>query len=65
MRFGQNVLRMNWKARFVQFSWKAHCFSVLAKIWGQCDDFEDFNAEKMRFRQNVLRISWKERFVQF
>ena len=27
MWFGQNMLRMTWKERFVQFSWKAHCFS--------------------------------------
>ena len=32
MRFGQNILRMAWKARFVQFSWKAYCFHVLALI---------------------------------
>ena len=46
MRFGQNVLRMTWKERFVQFSWKAHCFPVLKRIWGQCDDFENFAAPK-------------------
>ena len=32
MRFGQNVLRIARKARFVQFSWKAYCFHVLALI---------------------------------
>ena len=32
MRFAQNVLRIAWKARFVQFSWKAYCFHVLALI---------------------------------
>ena len=31
--FGQNVLRVAWKERFVQFSWKAHWFSVLKRIW--------------------------------
>ena len=36
MQFGQNVLRMTWKERFVQFSWKAHCFPDLKRIWGQC-----------------------------
>ena len=46
MRFGQNVLRMTWKARFVQFWWKAHCFPVLKKIPGQCDDFDNFDAQK-------------------
>ena len=40
MRFGQNVLRTTWKERFVQFSWKAHCFSVLKRIWGQFQDFQ-------------------------
>ena len=46
MWFSQNVLRMSWKKLFVQFSWKAHCFSVLKRIWGQCDDFENFDSEK-------------------
>ena len=46
MRFGQNVLCMTWKARFVQFSWKAHCFPVLKRILGQCDDFNNFDAQK-------------------
>ena len=32
IRFGQNVLRMASKARFVQFSYKAYCFQVLAWI---------------------------------
>ena len=46
MRFGQNVLRMTWKERFVQFSWKAHCFPVSKRISGQFDDFENFHAQK-------------------
>ena len=46
MRFGQNVLRMTWKKGFVQFSWKAHCFAFLERIWGQCDDFDNFDAHK-------------------
>ena len=46
MRFGQTVLRMTWKERFVQFSWKAHSFLFLKRIWGQCDDFENFDAQK-------------------
>ena len=46
MRFGQNVLRMTWKERFVQFSWKLHCFPVLKRILGQCDDFKNFDAQK-------------------
>ena len=65
MRFGQNVLRMTWKARFVKFSWKAHCFPVLTRISGQFDDFDNFWLSKMRFGQNVLRMTWNERFVQF
>ena len=46
MRFGRNVFRMTWKERFVQFSWKAHCFPVLKRILGQCDDLESFDAQK-------------------
>ena len=46
MRFGQNVLRTTWKERFVQFSWKAHCFPVLKRIWGQFHDFENFDGQK-------------------
>ena len=42
----KNVLRMTWKERFVQFSWKAHCFSALKRIWGQLDDFHNFGAQK-------------------
>ena len=44
MRFGQNVLRMTWKERFVQFSWKAHCFPVLERISGLWDDIGNFDA---------------------
>ena len=40
MRFGQNVLRMTWNERFVQFSWKAHCFPILKRMWGKFDDFD-------------------------
>ena len=45
MRFGQSLLRMTWKERFVQFSWKPHCFSALKRIWGQFHDFENFGAQ--------------------
>ena len=65
MRFGQNVLRMTWNERFVQFSWKAHCFPVLKRIWDKCNEFEKFDPQKIRFGQNLLRMTWKERFVQF
>ena len=44
IRFGQNLLRMTWNERFVQFSWKAHCFPFLERISGPCDDFENFDA---------------------
>ena len=46
LRFGQKVLRMSWKERFVQFLWKAHCFPVLARISGQCEDFENLQGQK-------------------
>ena len=54
MRFGQNVLRMTWKERFVQFSWKAHCFPDLKRISGQCDDFKNFDAQKC----DLARTCW-------
>ena len=59
--FGQNVLRMTWEERLVQFSWQAHCFPVLKRISGQCELWRS----KMRFSQNVLRMTWRERCVQF
>ena len=46
MRFGQNVLRMAWKALFVQFSYKAYCFHLLAWISVPQSDFWLWNAEK-------------------
>ena len=61
MRFGQNVLRMTWKERFVQFSWKAHCFPVLARIWSQCNDFENFNAQKCDFAKTCC--AWLRKCV--
>ena len=57
--FGQNVLRMTWKERFVQFSWKAHCFPVLKRIWGSVTILRTLTS-KMRFGQNVLRMTWKK-----
>ena len=65
VRFGQNVLRMTWKERFVQFSWKAHCFTVFGENWRPVWRFWELWRSKMRFGQNVLRMTWKERFVQF
>ena len=63
MRFGQNVLRMTWKERFVQFSWKAHCFPVLKRIWGQCDDFDNFDALKCDFAKTCC--AWPETSVLY
>ena len=66
MRFGQNVLRMTWKERFVQFSWKVHCFRVLTRISGEGDDFKNFDAQKCIWSgQNVLRMTWKGAFFLF
>ena len=109
MRFGQNVLRMTWKERFVQFSWKAHCFPVLKRIsepvwrflrtlplknaiwpkraahdlgrafctfswkahcflfseriWGQCDDFKNFGAQKCDLAKTCC--AWPEKSVLY
>ena len=63
MRFGQNVLRMTWNERFVQFSWKAHSFPVLERIWGQCDDFDNFDALKCDFAKTCC--AWPERSVLY
>ena len=63
MWFGQNVLRMTWKERFVQFSWKAHCFLFLKRIWGQCDDFDNFDAQKCDLAKTFL--AWPEKSVLY
>ena len=63
MRFDQNVLRMTWKERFVQFPWKAHCFPVLQRIWGQCDDFENFDAHKCELAKTCC--SWPKKRVLY
>ena len=61
MRFGQNVLRMTWKERFVQFSWKVHCFPVLTRISGQGDDFKNYDAQKcaLFFCFEEMHMTWK------
>ena len=59
MRFGQNVLRMTWKERFVQFSWKTHCFSVLQRILGQFHYFENFDAQKRDLAKTCC--AWPEK----
>ena len=63
MLFGQNVLRMTWNERFVQFSWKARCFAVLKRIWGQCDDFENFDAQKCDLAKTCC--AWPETSVLY
>ena len=63
MRFGQNVLRMAWKARFVQFSYKAYCFHVLAWISVPQSDFWLWNVEKC----DLVKTSsaWPEKHVLY
>ena len=63
MRFGQNVLRMTWVERFVQFSWKAHCFPVLKRILGQCNDLENFDAQKCDLAKTCC--AWPEKSVLY
>ena len=63
MRFGQNVLRMTWKERFVQFLSKAHCFPFLKRISGQCDDFENFDAQKCDLAKTCC--AWPEKSVLY
>ena len=61
MRFDQNVLRMTWKERFGQFSWKTRCCPDLKRISGQCDDFKNFDAQKCAqfFCFEEMRMTWK------
>ena len=63
MQFGQNVLRMAWKARFVQFSYKAYCFHVLAWISVPPSDFWLWNVEKC----DLVKTSsaWAEKDVLY
>ena len=63
MRFGQNVLRMTWKERFVQFSWKAHRFPVLKRIWGQFHDFHNFAAQKCDLAKTYS--AWPEKSLLY
>ena len=63
VRFGQNVLRMTWKERFVQFSWKLHCFPVLKRILGHCDDFKNFDAQKWDLAKTCS--AWPEKSVLY
>ena len=61
MEIGQNVLRMTWKERFVQFSWKGHCFPVLKTIWRLFHDFENFDAPKCNLAKTCS--VWPEKSV--
>ena len=63
MRFGRNVLRVTWKERFVQFSWKAHCFPVLKRIWSPRDNFENFDAPKCDLAETSC--AWSEKCVLY
>ena len=55
MRFGQNVLRMTWKERFVQFPWRAHCFPLLKRIWDKRNDFEKFDGKNAIWPKRAAR----------
>ena len=61
--FGQKVLRMTWKERFVQFALKAHCFLVLERIPGPRDDFENFHAQKYDLAKTCC--AWPEKNVLY
>ena len=63
MWFGENVPRMTWKERFVQFSWKAHCFPFFERIWGQCDDFDNFEAQKCDLAETCC--AWPKKSVLY
>ena len=65
MRFGQNVLRMTWNDRFVWFWWKGYCFPVFARISGQCDDFENFDAQKCHLDKTCSALAKKSVFYNF
>ena len=65
IRKGQNVPRMTWKEGFVQFLWKAHRFPTLERMLGQCDDFDNFHAQKSYLAKTCCAWHEKERFVQF
>ena len=54
---------MTWKERFVQFSWKAHCFPFLERIYGQCDDFDNFDPQK--YDLGKTSCAWPETSVLY
>ena len=62
MRFGQKVLFVPWKEQFVQFSWKVHCFTFLERIWGQCDDFDNFDPPKCDLAKTCCAWAKKRAF---
>ena len=63
MRFRQNVLRVTWKERPVQFSWKAHCFLVFERISDPRDDFENFKGPKCELAKTCC--AWPEKSVLY
>ena len=63
MRCRQNVLRMTWKERFVQFSWKAHFVAFLERIWGKCDDLDNYDAQK--YEKAKTCPAWPEKRVLY
>ena len=64
MRFGQNVLRVTWKNNVLtRFSFKAHGFPVLKRITGQCDDVENFDAQKCDLAKTCC--AWPESTVLY
>ena len=65
MRFGQNVLRMTWNDRFVWFWWTGYCFPVFARSSGQCDDFENFDAQKCHLDKTCSAWANKSVFYNF
>ena len=65
MRFGQNVLRMIWKERFVEFLWRARCFPVLKQISGECDDYQKFAAQQCDFAKTFYPCPEKSVLYNF
>ena len=52
-----------WNNRFVQFSWKAHCFPVFKRIWHKSNDFEKFDPKK--YDLGKTSYAWPETSVLY
>ena len=63
MQLGENVLRMTGKERLVEFSWKANCFPVLERIWGQRDDWPTLTLTNANLAKTCC--SWPEKSVLY